>query len=990
MFKFISFFTLALFSPACGMGTTVVDGPVELAPSAVLTSAPQDMREAMLAQYRLTPDRRFQWAIQKIGDISGEDFEVTVGFKEGRWAVKYGETTAAQVDELASFQSLHAALVDWSQKRNKNSISKTSDLSAEIDIELATFSPVQLARVLETAQESWHEERNLPALVAAARAATRLAMQQVDSLEIGDAVAGQAWTLIAMAEANGADLTRDRCMLAKRMAYSNYAIQCSEKLLEADALRAYIKYDAPTLESAAKTGAPESKYLWMLYLAENHDREKWRTWYEEQPAVPEDGLWTLRSGLIFHDFEWTPSFSMMQLWQTIGLFREVTREGPGWQETLGRSAFPFVRWFREKNEFTRGFYVAAVEKTITDFQSDDPGLLFDENAISSFFLSAYYSGLFHEGRHYLEAYGSNPISREFVTQLVNSKAKILEAYVAWYSHLLETQEGQDAIQGMVTDIGRSAVGPLALNRTMTALETKFTVRDPRSSSMIRLWVNRLDSRISHRALLGARVFSLLQNVSLYERLYESLVAEADVDYPTTALWLAERKQEIGAIGLMLHKPHYQKVLTNIAQTMERIQTGTQEETLTFFDILIAEHSDEYWPVHSAVNYLKGKGNILRAKQYVTAWLATHTPEKAHGLDFVLATNDLVGMMIQERAYQTALEYALPVTYSHQGRAMEQAGVILDKLGRTGDADYLFARAFSRYPYAARTMSRYVAFLWRHDRDSEAKAVQSAWIQEYPPSQAAEELGERFAELATELPPERIKVLFRQLADNSYSVVQIGIAAAVARTNPSLGSQLQEMIAATGDVYVQTQLFAYELRKRAEGPDAANAWAVDKKAVLMSKGGGTAYYEGAFDLFWTFADDLTDAQGKLDKAYLASLLTEGDARRDKVKQIFAQPSTDRYELLARYMLGLETEDKIWPLADSPRHRCEVAYAHGIHALSEGNYPLAADWFSAAIETQSNRAGEYYWSIQHLTAWNQKGIMLNGLRNHNEKTGSHPLK
>ena len=68
----------------------------------VMTGPPEKMHEAMLAAYRLKPDRRFRLAVAQLHSLfTGEDMVRTeVTFHNGRWRVHYKGTEVGLLPEL--------------------------------------------------------------------------------------------------------------------------------------------------------------------------------------------------------------------------------------------------------------------------------------------------------------------------------------------------------------------------------------------------------------------------------------------------------------------------------------------------------------------------------------------------------------------------------------------------------------------------------------------------------------------------------------------------------------------------------------------------------------------------------------------------------------------------------------------------------------------------------------------------------------------------
>lgn len=80
-----------------------------------------------------------------------------------------------------------------------------------------------------------------------------------------------------------------------------------------------------------------------------------------------------------------------------------------------------------------------------------------------------------------------------------------------------------------------------------------------------------------------------------------------------------------------------------------------------------------------------------------------------------------------------------------------------------------------------------------------------------------------------------------------------------------------------------------------------------------------------------------------------------------------PSSDKYHVIRRYLLGMTSRDDLRALARAPRDRCEFAYYIGFSERLEGNYGEAAQWYQLCRETLFNKNGEFAFASDELLLW-----------------------
>jgi tetratricopeptide (TPR) repeat protein len=944
--------------------------PMVLPPSQVLSVSPADMRTALNAEYRLQPDRRFQQAVAAISRIAGDsgDPQIDIRFSQGSWKVSVADRPVGTFEQLPDFDILHATLKQWAAAElGRKGVAKgvhTPMPASEAGIQ--SFEIPSLMAALQDADAQWDSIQNVDAMKIAASASARLLLQQVDEVEVADRFQGQAWALLAVAEALGNEpLTHERCIVSKSLGYARSAIRCADHLPANDPLRAYLLNDTGGLETLSAQTGNEGRYLWQVYLAEHGWRQRWEEAMKTSAGSPYATLALLRTGIKLHDFEWTWMFSNALVLETFGMVHAISGKGPDLAENIANDQGRVYAYAREALNVNLRWKIDAIHKRLLDLEPKGDGQIFDVQSVAAYFLGFLYSGLYSEGMYYVDIQSSIPSAEDFLKQLDGEKEGMQGAFYRWYKNLIGAMKGEDVDRAMVHDIAHSEMGPKALEVTLGRLELRLESMDPRWPALTRLWGSRLDERPYHRGCFGVVMLHRLSDLPVSEKLIGAMVRDADVDYPYQLNWYAKHTQNVSALINALQDPRFAEFSDEFMRSLSEL--GSNGDVDGEFYKVLGNFDGNYTPnVSRFVDYLEKADRVADAQTVVMRWLKGHTRENSVGLDYVFASSAMARLLYKQGRYSEALEYALPVTESWQGGAMVRGGLILDKVGRAQEAEVLFQRGVKRYPNAPEMMSQYVGFLWRHGRLDDGTQLLSDWISQYTFRQCDEAMRARFLELSEELSPAQMSAIVKNFMAKRPSDHVENWIWDIGNKNPQLAFDLLGDIPAVGQRRMFYLVSRYKYLKRLQGKEAALAWIKKEEGSFPPQGSMVVYEEEQYDLLWELFP-AEDSMTRVLRAVAALQLPATDPRRAALVERLQKPSRDRYTLIARYLLDLAPEETFWPLADSLRHRCEIAYYRAMKAKAAGDWVAASDWMRVAVETTSTIDGEFAWSIYQLQDW-----------------------
>ena len=137
---------------------------------------------------------------------------------------------------------------------------------------------------------------------------------------------------------------------------------------------------------------------------------------------------------------------------------------------------------------------------------------------------------------------------------------------------------------------------------------------------------------------------------------------------------------------------------------------------------------------------------------------------------------------------------------------------------------------------------------------------------------------------------------------------------------------------------------YRFRVLRDGREGASRWFRSEVAGSASASwvGETAFDQRKFELLWLLPD--SDAVWML-RAEAATF--EGgpdEAGKQKLVEHFRDPKTPASDALdGLFLLGLETEDRLFESVTDTRRRCDAAFLFGLKAVGEKRLEDACDWF-----------------------------------------------
>lgn len=1016
---------LTLLVLLSGAGVAAGQTPSPPPPSPVMVVPPDNMRVALVEAYRLRPDHRALLAIAEVHRLlTGQDrAAVAANFRDGRFHLTYRNLEVGALPEFPDFPDILDVLSRWvtvlHQPRTLSPAAGPATAAATSAGSEEPFFAAELVAALGRIDGEWRAGGRHPGLLRdATRALVRLALQQLRWTDDADIVEATALAALALARTLAGDaMSRDEALLASVLGYSAHAERLAASLPAADALRPYLLRDRQGLEAAATApGAPvETRYLWLLRLAELKDLDAWRAWQRQGLEAVGWSVPILTAGLRFGTFEANASFAPL-------LPQQIARE---LASTLGKPAPTFDDPLPMKllkvaagsislalyaiDQKIRGFLglprnrVSGVVLTANRFLADavsrwsDDGMtslirpietdvallaarpggpFLHADTLGAHYRDALYSGLAILGLHQLDARSAVRDVTALARRLTRAATRDGAAFVTWYQHLATFKAGEADLRLLLDDLaGGRHVGARLLERTFEEFRARASFGDPLLPAAARALAARLDTRAAHRFYLADVAYTGLLDLRLAEQLYGSVLAIAAPGEPSLRTWYAAFIGDAKALRAQVDSPALRP--EQRAETLGLLEREGLIEAAALgkaYQRLLQEFPDDWKARAKYVDYLERTRAYGDARGIIQAWLDGHGD--GDGFDVIFARTALARMYYHEGRYANGLAAVVPVVGSGQAGAMERAAMLLDRLGRATEAEQLARRVVSAYPDSVRSRALLAELSWRHGADDRAAQVLASGPHRLSSTDWLFTVAPRFADVFGEAPAERGLAAFGALLRqkfNHFDLQRLAFPLGKAGKN-ELAFAMVSQLRWGGLGQAEFWIDAYRYLRAWRGKDVAQEWLGKQIPPHMLAATSMIMYEnGQYELLWDLIDR-TDDFTWLMRASAALKQSPGPPQQKLLREHYTNPGGSYYHAAGRFLSGLIGERELLQLASDPKRRCELSYYVGLRAESEGRYAEASDWYRVSVETGLIKNGEYRWAHTRLTLWQEKGKNL----------------
>jgi len=1007
LIKRVTSYKLFVTSPPDAAAQTI---SWESTPLSVLDVPANAMKSYLADAYRLKPDNRFMLAVSDIHSFfTGQKKEYpSFQFQKGYWHIRYRNLDVGDLPEWPDYSDFKKVLTRWVKTLNqRNQILISSEEAPdqkEIDQELSKLLSYHVTHALQRINTDWRSGEHLQGyLPLASRGLVLLTLQEFDRVETADDLTAKAWAMLTTTQAlTPYQMIREESLFANLLGYLGSACQLAKTLPDEDPIRLYILNEQKALFALAENHPEqiEAKYLALIKISQKGTMYEWLSWAEKNFDQDKLSLPIIMTGLNRHYLE--ADEGILSLLPKLVLIQMY------FDEHLPKSS-PLITKISAEANLTQAVYLNRMKEAILFYFQPNvssmelvfdkmveteggkyTGPFLDKETFEIYYRSYFYSALYSLGMFYKDSLSSVVAVNQFNSQLQKYSAGMANDFQQWYGHLATFKQRNDDLNLLMEDIQTlPTFGAAPLLKTFEVLKNRSGWGYPDLTKAVKLLTRRMDTRITHRIELSAMSYSSLQDVKLTSRLVQSVIEATYPQGEINRAWYASLTRDSEQLIEIVHMENADwddrvYALEFLVKHKGLPSKSIQEE----FEKLISERPVE-WKIHSKyIAYLEEIKDYEKGLSVVDHWLKHH---KYNDFDVIFARTAVARMYYYEGRYEEGLKAVLPVVKSYQGGAMERAALLLDKVGKTDDAETLMNLTLERYPDSVRTRALMAELLWRHEKYGDAaKILRSSPI----PISSADwlfEIADHFKEVFVNEPNEKGQAAFEALIRSGiipWNLINIPRPIAKAGNNElafKLLSRMRAQAGGLGDVEFLTE--AYQYRKAWQGQEAALSWL--RKGIpgpLVNPSSMIFFEQKQYELLWTFIQDPQgDGSDFIWLLRAAAFLKSGgsmNSHKPELMQYYSSHNSrisipyysSYYDQIGRYLMGLQSEEETIALAKTDKQKCEVSYYLGVKAESEGRMEDASDWYRVSVETGLEKNGEFRYALNQLYYWYSSGKSL----------------
>lgn len=959
--------------------------PVEAkGPAALAARGADGVLAKMAATYRLRPDRRVTGAAAAVDRMLGApETTISTGFSDGMWHWSRGDVELGTTDELPDFASMYGVLLASARTSLQAVPAGQRPGGDAVDVDLPA-GPREAAGRLKELDRNWTDgTRTVGAVQGAASALCVLALGAVDRLGSADELPSQALGAVALAEALGAPMPRERALLARVLGYQANAQAAAQELPAADPVRLYAGSRRDALASAARrTDANATTVLLGLDLLKRESQnDALRSSIGRLPAAAREQLYVhdLRAEL-----EWGSQGGWTYLVNTfidLDNARGKARSGNGLGLALGPIGF-VLEALQDLGAFERltgrpmGGILAAIETDLAALRNEGGGPFLPGEILAAYYRGHFTSALNHVAEHYIDALGSKTAAQRFVDELGSGRDETGQQVARYFALRARAQAGPLNTESAAAEVqALSKLGASALARVGSSVNRK-NGWDPKRALLPQVLFARADTRTDHRHDMYWIAWASLADIALAEHLARSVVAAAPTEHVGTTRWLAQLDGDRDTLERLLRDPRLTPALRSRALDDLGGTEAVSDATIrALHESLIKEAPRSWRPVSRYGEYLEDERDFGAAREQYEAWL--RRPHDVVGLEELAARSSIARTLQREGRLREAWKVIAPLIPSQYGRALSRAALVSSAMGEHDRAIAIAEGAVQRYG-SANTVGLLARCNWAAGRPDVAakllanpptKLTQDNWRWIMGPA-----FGDVFAEDVEGGKRAVAAMTAARIGPRPLSAIGIDLGR---QKRHALAFAMNSLLRAPGQGHIAISLTSYAALKRTRGEAEARTWL--ETQIPPERQGPTpmfAYEDKLWELVWDYGED--PVRGAEHSSYhwllrAASWIRDGgtnDGWKTRLHEYYGVPSTDFYDVVGRHLVGKTDVDTVWAAVDRPDRQVEAAYFIALRAEHDRDMARAVAWYRAASESTLEREGETQWAYNRLYTLRQR--------------------
>ncbi len=902
----------------------------------ILRVPPQEMRALVRGDALLRPDRRFVLAFEDVAALEGARPEggAKVSSRDRRWTIDAGGGIRAELSDIPGFFETLEALRGAARARipagKKEIAASESRRLRGLASELFEGRPMVALREIDKLWDTGFDRTEL--LDLASLAFVTLELGTVDSLEMGDVVGGRAFALLALAEAAGKTrLPAREALLAYALGYAGEARRFAHDLPQAEQIRSFFLEPGDELKAFAEDAAasPVVRYLYALKHAPKANVADIFDWLKVHGAPRGDDSAVIAAALRAKDvFD-----HQLQLNSTLMM--------AGWAEAGGKEEQPGPG------------LLASFERTLAARGSRKGRFLDDAVAVAQT-RAVFYSGLFGIGSFYLDSLSSGPAAEQFIDYLKGAEPGPGADFRRWYGNLAAEKNGAIQADKLVDDLTNLPfLGQAAIRRTGMRVNEALYATSPARPRAAAALERVLDSRAANDHLFSGFCHYTLMHPIAFERYYRASMERAG--WQTGDPWFAHQLNDAVRLRAIASDPEMDEETQLQAIKYLDSMDAIEPEAIRIAILGILSRHPGAGTTMGCVRVLWENGSLDDAEAVLRRWLEKNTEE--HILTRALYASRLEHVLFLQGRFEEAWKVIEPFVSTGKADALEAGAEALEGLGRHEDARTMSAESVERYPDGGWTRSAHAQLLWRQGRFDEAPKVLLDARHPLNPYDWGDAVARDFYDVFGKKGPAEGRKAFDALMRagvNPWFLFSFADPFAKHKQYDT-AIDLLGAVARAKNERIDGYLNEYRFRVLRDGREGANRWFRSEVAESASASWvlDTAFDQRKFELLWLLPD--SDAVWMLRAEAAAFGGGPDEAEKQKLVEHFRNPKTPANDALdGLFLLGLETEDRLFESATNARRRCDTAFLLGLKAVGEKRLDDACDWLRVC-----QRAGLAAW-------------------------------
>jgi hypothetical protein len=926
----------------------------------ILRVPPREMRALVRQDALLKPDRRFVLAFEDVAALEGARPEggAKVSSRDRRWTIDAGGGIRAELSDIPGFFETLEALRGAARARipaggRKVAASETRRLRGLASNPFEGRA-IGALREIDALWASGFDRSEL--LDLAARALVTIKFAAHDALEVGDAVGGRAFAVLALAEAaSGTRFPEREVLLADTLGYGGEARTLARELPVGEPVRLFLEGPDEKLKALAEGAAasPVVRYLYALRFAAKANVADVFDWLKSHGAPrasdPAVIAAALRAKDVFDHALRLNSTLMMAGWTEAGGKEE--QPGPG--------------------------LLASFERTLAA-RGREKGRFFDDAVAVAQTRAVFYSGLFGVGSFYLDSLSSGPAAQQFIDYLKGAEPGPGADFQRWYRNLAAEKNGEIRAEKLVDDLtSLPALGQAALRRTGQRVNKALYSTSPARPSAAAALERVLDSRAANDYLFSVFCHYTLMHPIAFERYYRA--SRERVGRYSDDPWLAHQLNDAARLRAIASDPEAdEEAQLQAIKYLDAMDAIEPEATRIAILGILSRHPGAGTTM-GCMRVLWENGSLDDAEAFLRRWLETNTGE--HVLTRALYASRLEHVLFLGGRFEEAWRAIEPFVSTGKADALEAGAEALDGIGRHADALQMSADAVNRYPDSGWGRSGRAMLLWRQGLFDEAPKVLLDARHPLNPYDWSDAVARDFFDVFGRKGPAEARKAFDALIRagvNPWFLFSFAEPFAKHKQYDT-AIDLLGAVARAKNERIDGYLNEYRFRILRDGRKGANRWFRSEVAGSASASwvGETAFDQRKFELLWLLPD--SDAVWMLRAEAAAFEGGPDEAEKQKLVEHFRNPKTPANDALdGLFLLGLETEDRLFESVTDARRRCDAAFLLGLKAVGEKRLEDACDWLRVCQKAGLAAWPRYKRAEALLRPWDVRRFGIRGVR------------